>query len=109
MSRLGGCGATRRLALGRSPTAKTYAISSLQEAHAYLEHPVLGPRLRECSATVAGLDCRDARRIFGNIDAHKLRSSMTLFAMAAPDEPLFGRVLDKYCDGTRDAATEARL
>ncbi len=91
--------------LGQSPTSKTYAISSLGEAIAYLEHPVLGPRLRECAAALLAHADRSAAEILGEIDAVKLRSSMTLFARAAPDEPLFGQVLDAFFDGA-DAATE---
>jgi uncharacterized protein (DUF1810 family) len=95
--------------LGRSPTAQEYAISSLDEARAYLEHPVLGPRLREAAQAVADLSGLTAFDIFGGIDATKLRSSMTLFERAAPREPVFAAVIDSYFDGERDAATEARL
>src|SRR5215204_2145581 len=80
--------------LGFSATSRTYAISSLDEARAYLAHPVLGPRLRECAGIVAGLRDRSADSVFGGTDAMKLRSSMTLFARAAPDEPVFRQVLD---------------
>ena len=95
--------------LGRSPTAQHYAIGGLDEARAYLAHPVLGPRLRECAAALTGLDTRDPVAVLGGVDAQKLRSSMTLFAAAAPDEPVFGRVLDQYFAGARDDATLARL
>jgi uncharacterized protein (DUF1810 family) len=95
--------------LGHSPTAKTYAISSLPEARAYLEHPVLGPRLLECTGALTELSGRTAREILGDTDAMKLRSSMTLFARAAPDEPLFQQILDRYFDGIADEATERRL
>ena len=95
--------------LGRSPTAQTYAISSLDEAKAYLEHPVLGPRLLECAGILAELRGRTADEIFGGTDAMKLRSSMTLFRHAAPDEPVFGQVLDRYFDGVEDEATLQRL
>jgi uncharacterized protein (DUF1810 family) len=91
--------------LGRSPTAQRYAIGSLEEARAYLEHPGLGPRLRECAAVLLGLSGRSAEEIFGDIDAVKLRSSMTLFERADPGEPIFGAVLDEYFGGERDAAT----
>jgi uncharacterized protein (DUF1810 family) len=95
--------------LGRSEMARAYAIGSLEEAHAYLDHPVLGPRLRECARALLGLEGRSAAEVMGEIDAVKLRSSMTLFARTAPDEPLFGQVLEKYFDGERDEATEQRL
>ena len=96
--------------LGRSPTAQRYAIASLAEAEAYLAHPVLGPRLREFAGVVAGLsDAASAEDVLGVTDALKLRSSMTLFARAAPDEPVFGRVLDRWFDGRADPATEERL
>jgi len=95
--------------LGYSPTARTYAITSLDEARAYLAHPVLGPRLTECAAILAGLRGRTAEQVFGEIDALKLRSSMTLFLHAAPDEPVFGQVLEQYFDGIPDPATEERI
>ncbi len=95
--------------LGRSPTAIAYAIASLEEARAYLAHPVLGPRLRESTRALAELDGASAGDVLGTVDAMKLRSSMTLFARAAPDEPLFRQVLDGYFDGVADEATERRL
>ena len=95
--------------LGSSPMAQRYAISSLDEARAYLEHPVLGPRLIECASIVAANDDATAVQIFGDIDAQKLRSSMTLFQRAEPDEPVFGRVLDRFFDGAADAETLRRL
>jgi uncharacterized protein (DUF1810 family) len=95
--------------LGRSPVAQRYAIGSLAEARAYLAHPVLGLRLIECAAIVAGLADRSAEQIFGGIDAQKLRSSMTLFLHAAPGEPVFRQVLDQYFGGTPDPATEQRI
>jgi uncharacterized protein (DUF1810 family) len=96
--------------LGRSELSRWYAISSLEEARAYLEHPVLGPRLRECARLVLETpDDRTAEAIFGPTDALKLRSSMTLFHRAAPEEPLFARVLDRFYDAVPDAATDARL
>src|SRR6202020_2157172 len=88
--------------LGRSPTAQAYAISSLDEARAYLSHPVLGPRLLEAARIVAELPDRSAEEVFGGIDAIKLRSSMTLFHRAAPAEPVFPRVLDQYFGGEPD-------
>ena len=95
--------------LGYSPTSRMYAITSLEEARAYLAHPVLGPRLTECAVILAGLPGRTAEQIFGEVDALKLRSSMTLFARAAPDEPAFRQVLDQYFDGAPDPATDQRL
>jgi uncharacterized protein (DUF1810 family) len=95
--------------LGRSPVAQLYAISGLAEAQAYLAHPVLGPRLVECAAIVAGLSGRTAEQVFGGIDALKLRSSMTLFLRAAPDQPAFRQVLDQYFGGDPDPATDQRL
>jgi uncharacterized protein (DUF1810 family) len=95
--------------LGRSVTSERYAISSLGEARAYLAHPVLGPRLIECAHILSGHHGRSAEEIFGGIDAMKLRSSMTLFAHAAPANPLFRRVLDAYFAGVPDEATEQLL
>ncbi len=95
--------------LGRSPMAQTYAIGSIGEARAYLDHAVLGPRLRECVSALLGVSGRSAREVLGGIDAIKLRSSMTLFAHAAPEEPLFGQVLERYYAGSADAETERRL
>ncbi len=95
--------------LGYSPTSRTYAITSLDEARAYLSHPVLGPRLTECAATLTGLAGRSAEQIFGEVDAMKLQSSMTLFMHAAPGEPVFRQVLDQYFGGIPDSATERRL
>ena len=94
--------------LGRSGTARHYAVSGLAEARAYLAHPVLGPRLRQCCEAVLGVDGASADEILGSVDALKLRSSMTLFARADPDEPLFARVLERYYDGP-DARTEKLL
>jgi uncharacterized protein (DUF1810 family) len=85
--------------LGSSPTAQFYAIASLDEAKAYLAHPVLGPRLRECARALLTVDGRSARDIFGYPDDLKLRSSMTLFARAADDPAPFQAVLDRYYDG----------
>jgi uncharacterized protein (DUF1810 family) len=95
--------------LGYSPAAQTYAISGLEEARAYLAHPVLGARLIECAAIVAGLSGRTAEQIFGEVDALKLRSSMTLFMHAAPGEPVFRQILDQYFSGLADSATEQRI
>jgi uncharacterized protein (DUF1810 family) len=95
--------------LGFSATSRQYAISSLDEARAYLEHPVLGPRLRKCARLVAQTQGRSAEQIFGGIDAQKLHSSMTLFQQAAPDEPLFQQVLNQYFGGQADQETIRRL
>lgn len=95
--------------LGHSAMARRYAIASRAEARAYLRHPVLGPRLRECAAVLAALEGRTATEILGDVDAVKLRSSMTLFARAAPQEPRFPQVLDAYFGGVADAATDQRL
>jgi uncharacterized protein (DUF1810 family) len=95
--------------LGRSATAQRYAVSGLDEARAYLAHPVLGPRLLESARALTELDTGDAVAVFGGIDAQKLHSSMTLFAAAAPDEPVFGQVLEQYFDGLDDPGTTSRL
>jgi uncharacterized protein (DUF1810 family) len=95
--------------LGQSPTSQFFAISSVDEASAYLAHPVLGPRLHECAEILTGLSGRTAEQIFGSIDAMKLRSAMTLFRHADPDEALFGEVLDQYFGGVSDPATEQLL
>ncbi len=95
--------------LGRSPTARLYAVRSLDEARDYVEHPVLGPRLLDCARVVAELDEATATSVFGEIDAQKLRSSMTLFAQAAPHKPVFSRVLEKYFGGSPDQHTESLL
>ena len=95
--------------LGQSPISRQFAISSLAEAAAFLEHPVLGRRLRAAAEILAAIKGRSADQIFGSLDAMKLRSSMTLFHRAAPDEPLFGQVLTRYFDGIPDHATDALL
>jgi uncharacterized protein (DUF1810 family) len=98
--------------LGLSAMSREYAISSVDEARAYLTHPVLGPRLRECARILADTEGRSAERIFGPVDAVKLRSSMTLFAAAGEDADggaVFREVLGKYFGGLPDEATLARL
>jgi uncharacterized protein (DUF1810 family) len=95
--------------LGFSTMAERYAIRSRAEARAYLAHPVLGPRLRECTGLVLDVKDRDAHAIFGSPDDLKLRSSMTLFALAAPDEDLFRTALDRFYGGAMDPATLAQL
>lgn len=90
--------------LGSSPMAQRYALASLDEARAYLAHPILGPRLRDCTdATLAAQGT--AHDIFGSPDDMKFRSSMTLFAQAVPDETLFPRALDRFYGGERDRRT----
>lgn len=98
------------LGLGHSWVSQHYAIRSLEEARAYLAHPVLGPRLRECTDLVlAAPSGATAIGIFGGTDALKLRSSMTLFLRAAPDEPRWQRVLDRYYGGIPDPRTDGLL
>jgi uncharacterized protein (DUF1810 family) len=95
--------------LGFSQMSRMYAIGSLDEARAYLAHPVLGPRLKECAQTILAIPQNSAEDILGGIDAVKLRSSMTLFHRADPTEPLFQEVLQRYFNGTPDPATDERL
>ena len=95
--------------LGQSPTAQRFAVASLDEARAYLQHPVLGPRLLECAAVVAGSGAGSAAAIFGGLDAMKLRSSMTLFSRTKPDEPVFGEVLARYFGSEGDPETDRLL
>ncbi|GEO83177.1 MULTISPECIES: DUF1810 domain-containing protein [Alphaproteobacteria] len=95
--------------LGGSPTAQRYAITSQAEARAYLAHPVLGPRLKECCAILLGLEGLSAERIFGYPDVLKLRSSLTLFDRAAGGENIFTQVLAKYYNSEPDPATLARI
>jgi uncharacterized protein (DUF1810 family) len=99
----------QRAGLGQSEMSRRYAIGSPTEAQAYLEHPVLGPRLLACTEALLEHEGKSAREILGEVDAAKLRSSMTLFAGMAPQQPVFGRVLDRYFDGVGDAATEGWL
>ena len=91
--------------LGQSSTARYYSIRDLEEAREYYAHPVLGQRLREISGVLLELRGSDPVAVFGGIDSMKLKSSMTLFAMAAPDDPIFQQVLDKYYGGEQDALT----
>ncbi len=95
--------------LGASPTSRRYAISGLDEASAYLAHPILGPRLLEVAGIIAAAQQASAEDIFGSIDAQKLRSSMTLFLRAAPQEQTFQRVLDRFFAGSADPATDRLL
>ncbi|GGE41356.1 hypothetical protein GCM10007276_18450 [Agaricicola taiwanensis] len=91
--------------LGHSPTAEFYGIGSLGEARAYLAHPVLGSRLRVATHAVLAAKAASLREIFGSPDDLKFRSSMTLFAAAAPGEDLFQRALDRWCGGEKDGRT----
>lgn len=95
--------------LGFSPMAQAYAISGLDEARAYLAHPMLGPRLLACTAAVNAAQGRSAHEIFGSPDDLKFRSSMTLFARAAPEEPAFRTALAKFFGGKEDPLTLERL
>jgi uncharacterized protein (DUF1810 family) len=95
--------------LGQSPMSVRFAVASLDEAKAYLAHPVLGARLKECAQLTLDVEGKTARDIFGSIDEIKFRSSMTLFARAAPDEDIFQRCLDKYFAGASDPATLAKI
>ncbi|MEZ0359549.1 DUF1810 domain-containing protein [Mycobacterium sp. SA01] len=92
-------------ALGSSSTAKRFGISSLAEAQAYLAHPTLGPRLRQCARLVAAIEGRSVDEIFGWPDNLKVRSSMTLFAAATDDNADFVAVLDRFYGGERDTRT----
>jgi uncharacterized protein (DUF1810 family) len=91
--------------LGASSTSKYFAIRSLDEARAYLAHPVLGRRLVECAEALIGMNGRTAHEIFGSPDDLKLRSSATLFASVAPAGSVFHQVLDRYFGGQPDPAT----
>ena len=95
--------------LGFSAMAQRYAIRSLDEARAYLAHPVLGPRLGRCTDLVLAVEGRNLTAILGSPDDAKFRSSMTLFGRAAPGEARFAAALDRCCGGEADAATLARL
>jgi uncharacterized protein (DUF1810 family) len=95
--------------LGHSSMARLYAISSKEEAEAYLRHPILGPRLRECTRLVNLVEERSIGQILGSPDDLKFRSSMTLFAHIAPDDPVFRDALQKYYAGDPDPLTLDRL
>ena len=95
--------------LGYSSMAARYAIGSLEEAKAYLQHSVLGPRLIECTELVNGISGRTIHDIFGYPDELKFCSSMTLFARAAPENPIFKRAINKYFGGQDDDRTEGLL
>jgi uncharacterized protein (DUF1810 family) len=91
--------------LAFSPTSRFYAIKSLDEAKAYLDHPVLGPRLQQCAEAAAGIEGRSATEIFGSPDDLKLKSCATLFTCVLPAGSVFHRLLDKYYAGERDQKT----
>jgi uncharacterized protein (DUF1810 family) len=95
--------------LGHSAMSQRFAIGSLEEARAYLAHPVLGARLRECLATLLAVRGRTADEILGPLDALKVRSSLTLFHRAAQDDPAFIEALDRLYDGSVDGATDDLL
>jgi uncharacterized protein (DUF1810 family) len=96
--------------LGSSPMSQAYAIGSLAEARAYLAHPILGARLRECTEALLAADpSLSAEAILGGIDALKVRSSMTLFTRAAPDEQIFTAALQRFYGGETDPETDRRL
>jgi uncharacterized protein (DUF1810 family) len=95
--------------LGSSPVSIEYAISSREEAEAYLQHRVLGPRLKECTRLVLDVEGRSAEEIFGSPDEMKFRSSMTLFAQFSPDDDIFARALQQYFGGAPDQLTLDRL
>ncbi len=95
--------------LGYSPTSIEFAISGRDEALAYLQHPVLGQRLKECTKLVLQVDARSALDIFGEPDDIKFRSSMTLFAQVSNNDDIFERALQKYFDGVPDQLTLDRL
>lgn len=95
--------------LGRSDMAQRYAISSLDEARAYLQHPLLGSRLEQCALLIAPQVARTARQIFSSPDDMKLQSSMTLFTLAAPDRTIFQAVLNTFFDGELDEMTVKRV
>lgn len=96
-------------ALGRSETARFYGLSGADEAQAYLEHPVLGPRLHECCVLLLKPTGLSARGVFGEIDAMKLRSCLTLFDAVSPQTPIFNECLDRYFAGARDQLTRELL
>jgi uncharacterized protein (DUF1810 family) len=95
--------------LGSSEMSRRYAVSSREEARAYLEHPVLGARLLECANALLALPTADAAAVMGELDAVKLRSSMTLFARTQGADPVFAQVLERYFGGVGDPATAQRM
>lgn len=97
------------IGLGHSDLTNKFAISSREEATAYLKHPILGPRLRECTRLVNLVEGRSIHKIFGNTDSMKFRSSMTLFAYATSDNQVFKDALQKYFGGELDRLTLERI
>lgn len=95
--------------LGHSATAQFYGIGSLAEARAYFDHPLLGPRLRQCTEAVLASRTTSLRELFGTPDDLKFCSSMTLFSIAEADKPLFQRALERWCDGQQDENTRRLL
>jgi uncharacterized protein (DUF1810 family) len=95
--------------LGRSPISVEFAISGREEAQAYLQHPLLGPRLKECTRLVLQLEDSSVTDIFGSPDDLKFRSSMTLFAQVSPNDDIFEKALQKYFDGVPDRLTLDQL
>lgn len=95
--------------LGRSPASREYSIKTREEAEAYLQHPVLGPRLAECAEAVLAVEGRSAHDIFGSPDDRKLRSCATLFAIVSPPDSVFHRLLDRYFRGEPDGRTRQML
>jgi uncharacterized protein (DUF1810 family) len=95
--------------LGRSPVSIEYAISSREEASAYLKHPILGPHLKECTSLVLLVEGRSIEEIFGSPDDMKFRSSMTLFSQISPDDLIFEKALQKYFGGKPDKLTLDRM
>jgi uncharacterized protein (DUF1810 family) len=95
--------------LGQSAMSIRFSIASLDEAKAYLAHPVLGPRLRECTRLALDVEGKTAREIFGSVDEMKFRSSVTLFARASPEHVVFERCVDKYFAGKPDPMTLATI
>ena len=95
--------------LGRSSISVEYAISGREEAQAYLQHPILGARLKQCTQLVLDVQGRSVEEIFGSPDDMKFRSSMTLFAQVSPDDDIFQRALQKYFGGSPDRLTLERL
>ena len=95
--------------LGLSPTADFYAVHSLDEARAFLAHPILGAHLRECAGLVNAIEGRDLMQIFGDPDRLKFRSCMTLFSVVSPQDEVFAQALRKYCGGKGDPLTLAKI
>jgi uncharacterized protein (DUF1810 family) len=95
--------------LGFSSMSRKFGMASIAEARSYLKHPVLGPRLRECTDRMLALPTQNIRSVLGDPDDLKFRSSMTLFSVAAPEEEIFTKAIEKFFGGEQDAATIALL